>query len=76
MGTYLQTKTFPSFKKDHFRPPPQKKKKKVVWMGIFPQCVSVCSLALQLDRSSAVTKVTGSIPGEYIELELVVVNSQ
>ena len=75
MGTYLQNKSFPSFKKGHFRPPPSLQKK-VVGMGIFPQCVSLYSLALQLDRSSAVTKVTGSIPGEYIEFELFVVNSQ
>ena len=57
-----------------FAPPPPPKK--VVEMGIFPQCVSVCSLALQLDCSSATTEVMGSIPAEYVQVEFFVVNSQ
>ena len=44
-------------------------------LAFFLYALSV-SLALRLDRSSAITKITGSIPAEYIKIELFVVNSQ
>ena len=54
-----------------FPPPPQG----LYVLAFFLYFLSVL-LALRLDRSSAITKITGSIPAEYIKIELFVVNSQ
>ena len=45
-----------------FLPPPS-----LYVLAFFLYALSV-SLALQLDRSSAITKITGSIPAEYMKI--------